>query len=108
MVDMKIIHFELNSRLAINLKPQIAAIGFFDGLHRGHQELVKETIMQAKIKNLVPSIITFSPSPESVLFGKPEKLLTTIQEKAVMAEKMGIKEVKPEAAKLLLLICSDN
>ncbi|NLC54866.1 MAG: riboflavin biosynthesis protein RibF [Erysipelothrix sp.] len=87
---MKIVHFELNSRLTIEFKPLVAAIGFFDGLHRGHQELVKETLKQAQLKQLVPALITFSPSPQSVLLKQPEKLLTTVEEKAAIAKKLGI------------------
>lgn len=87
---MRIINFELNSRLANEIEPLTAAIGFFDGLHRGHMQLVRETIKQAKINKTMSGLITFSPSPASVLANKPEILITTIEERVKLAKKAGI------------------
>lgn len=87
---MRIVYFELNSKLPNELEPLVAAIGFFDGLHKGHQKLVNEAITQSKRLGLVPTLITFSPSPAAVLSGEPEKLLTTVSERATKANDLGI------------------
>lgn len=93
MVDMKIINFELDSRLPANLEPIVAAIGFFDGLHKGHQKLVEEVLKQANSQELTPALITFDPSPKSVLTNNPEKTLSTISERIETAKELGLELV---------------
>ena len=39
------------------------SIGNFDGMHKGHIELVKETVRIAKENNLVPTVLTFDQMP---------------------------------------------
>ena len=87
---MKIIHYEVNTVLNNNLKPLVAAIGFFDGIHKGHQQLIKETIKQGKMKKLETALITFSPSPISVLKNTNEELLTTLKEREKLAKKFKV------------------
>ena len=44
----------------------VVAIGFFDGLHLGHQALIREVLKVAKEKSLMPAVICLlytSPSP---------------------------------------------
>ena len=43
--------------------PLTAAIGNFDGVHRGHQKVVAAACEAAKRDGLVPAIITFDPHP---------------------------------------------
>ena len=43
--------------------PLAAAIGNFDGVHRGHQKVVTAACEAAKRDGLVPAIITFDPHP---------------------------------------------
>ena len=86
---MKTIYFDLHSRIAYETGPLVAAIGFFDGLHQGHKQLVENTVEQAKKNNMKSALITFSPSPESVLANRPEKLLTTIEERIVLAKELS-------------------
>lgn len=90
MVKMRIIHFELNSRLENQIGPLVAAIGFFDGLHKGHKQLVDEAVKQAKLQNTQSALITFSPAPVSVLTNQPENLLTTLDERSNLAKEYGI------------------
>ena len=71
------------------LRPTAVAIGKFDGLHRGHRELL-EQVLKTKERGLLSTIFTFDPPPE-VLFGKrPEKEITTKEEKRIIFEKMGV------------------
>lgn len=73
----------------IFLQPTAAAIGKFDGLHRGHRELIKK-ILEAKSRGLTSVIFTFDPPPE-VLFGRrQEKVLTTKEEKRTTFKNLGI------------------
>ena len=71
------------------LQPTAVAIGKFDGLHRGHRELLKK-ILHMKSQGLLATIFTFDPPPE-VLFGKRQlKEITTKEEKRIIFEKMGV------------------
>lgn len=87
---MKLVYYELDSRIPDALEPLVAAIGFFDGLHIGHQKLICETIEQAHKLGLTPALITFSPSPAAVLTGDVEQLLTTVSERAKKAKELGV------------------
>ena len=71
------------------LIPTAVTLGKFDGLHRGHRELLKK-IIAAKERGLTSVVFTFDPPPE-VLFGRRDrKELTTKEEKRKIFEKMGI------------------
>ena len=48
---------------ALDGPPLAAAIGNFDGVHRGHQKVVAAACDAAKRDQLVPAIITFDPHP---------------------------------------------
>jgi riboflavin kinase/FMN adenylyltransferase len=43
------------------------AVGIFDGVHLGHQEIIKTAIQSACNDNAVPGILTFSPHPSQIL-----------------------------------------
>ena len=70
-------------------KPTAVAIGKFDGLHRGHRELLEE-ILAAKKEGLEAVVFTFDPSPTVFFSGKAMKVLTTREEKRLFFEKLGV------------------
>jgi riboflavin kinase/FMN adenylyltransferase len=47
--------------------PSIAAIGNFDGVHRGHQEILGSVVHEARAHGSKAVAVTFDPHPESVL-----------------------------------------
>lgn len=66
-----------------------AAIGKFDGIHRGHQELLANILAQKK-NGLLAAVFTFDPPP-AVFFGAAESCgLTTREEKRKIFERMGV------------------
>lgn len=68
-----------------------ACIGYFDGLHRGHQILIEEARKIAAEKELETALITFDPDPWTVIHNKTHvKHLTPIKEKVRLAESLGI------------------
>lgn len=69
----------------------VAAIGFFDGLHRGHQALIDEVKEVASQKKLKTALITFDHHPLYVLKMMPEeKYLTTMEDRQRILEKQDI------------------
>ena len=65
-----------------------AAIGSFDGVHRGHRRVLEAAIASG----LRPAVVTFDPHPRSVL-GKGVELLTTTDRKLELLAEAGIEDV---------------
>ncbi|GIV42244.1 MAG: riboflavin biosynthesis protein [Vicingaceae bacterium] len=63
--------------------PTAITMGMFDGVHRGHQYVIKTLIQRSKEMNLASAIVTFDPHPKLVLKNLHDeiKLLTTPEEK---------------------------
>ena len=69
----------------------IVTIGTFDGVHIGHQEIIKKLVKNARNNNEKSVVLTFFPHPRMVLQkGSDIKLLTTLQEKIALLEKTGL------------------
>lgn len=67
------------------------AVGYFDGLHLGHQQLLKEVFKQAEQKHLKTAVLSFSPNPLVTLgVMKEEHLITSLDDRAEILENMGI------------------
>jgi len=76
------------------VKPAIVTIGNFDGVHLGHQQLVRQVIDRARSLGLCSFAITFDPHPERVLV--PERKLTflsTAEERRAILLETGIDSV---------------
>ncbi|MEG1763563.1 MAG: bifunctional riboflavin kinase/FAD synthetase [Oscillospiraceae bacterium] len=46
---------------------KVIALGFFDGVHRGHAELIKMAKRRAEEISAVPAVLSFDVSPESIV-----------------------------------------
>jgi riboflavin kinase/FMN adenylyltransferase len=55
-------------------------IGNFDGVHLGHQHVVKELAHLARGKGLNPAVLTFDPHPAAVVGRGAPPLLSTVQD----------------------------
>lgn len=70
--------------------PTSIALGFFDGVHLGHQKVITSAINYAKENDLKSVVLTFDKSP-SIFLNLPEKeLITENQEKCELFEQLGI------------------
>lgn len=71
----------------------VVTVGTFDGVHRGHQRIIKKLVGKAKRKRKKSVLVTFEPHPQSVVAPKSApKILTTLEEKLFLLEKLGIDE----------------
>ena len=68
----------------------VACIGFFDGIHLGHQALLRKTISIAKDKGLKSGMITFFPHPSAVLQHKQVMYLTPTALKQNLLDAFGL------------------
>ncbi|CAI3367524.1 bifunctional riboflavin kinase/FAD synthetase [Enterococcus cecorum] len=71
----------------------VLVLGFFDGVHRGHQAVIEQGKKLAKEKNLKLALMTFNQHP-SIVFQKMSKetmtYLTSMNQKAQLFEKAGV------------------
>lgn len=71
--------------------PCVATLGFFDGVHRGHQYLVSQVVDSAQRHGLCSTVVTFDRHPREVLGSSFQPhLLTTLDEKLMLLEKTGV------------------
>ena len=88
---MKINHLTYQQPFEAVDKGVAVALGFFDGVHVAHQDLIQTTIKEAKKRNLASGIVTFYPKPSFVLSpAKEESYLTPLEIKAQVCEQLGI------------------
>ncbi|UCE42681.1 MAG: bifunctional riboflavin kinase/FAD synthetase [Candidatus Aminicenantes bacterium] len=66
------------------------AIGNFDGVHLGHQKIVRVLIEDAKKSNLFPLLLTFHPHPAKILAKRKIELLQTIEQRLDEIKKSGV------------------
>lgn len=71
-------------------KDIILTIGFYDGIHKGHQKIFNYIMNQIKRRKGKSCVITFSSSPFEFFSGKSLPLLTTWQEKEEILAQIGI------------------
>ncbi|HFC97006.1 MAG TPA: bifunctional riboflavin kinase/FAD synthetase [Thermosulfurimonas dismutans] len=78
----------------LHLKNPVATLGNFDGVHVGHQALIRETLAWADSLGGEPLVITFEPHPRKVLQpAVPLRLLTPFEEKLEFFEELGLSSV---------------
>lgn len=85
------IHHPLDRQLIEN-KPIVLAMGFFDGVHRGHQRVITAAKKVADQRRLPLAVLTYNHSPAVVYRRIPggAKYLTTVRQKAVQMSRLGV------------------
>lgn len=76
----------------VNLdQASVLTIGVFDGVHRGHQHLIKRLVTEAHTQGMLAVVMTFFPHPDRVIHGKEGRYyLMTPDEKAQYLLDLGI------------------
>jgi len=75
-----------------NLKKQsecVLTIGNFDGVHIGHQEIIKRLVERSHELKIPSLVISFSVTPES-FFGRPKARLSSFRDKHSFLKSMGV------------------
>jgi len=72
--------------------PYSLALGFFDGVHRGHQKVINAAKEIAQQTNTKLAVMTFDPHPSLVLGGRKEAIfyITPLQQKIEILENLGV------------------
>ena len=66
-----------------------ACIGYFDGLHLGHLDLINLTLNKAKKMKIKAAMITFDPDPWETIYQKKYQHLMTNEDRALKAQELG-------------------
>jgi riboflavin kinase/FMN adenylyltransferase len=74
--------------------PTIVAVGIFDGIHLGHQYLLRQLVETAHAKHCVPVVLTFFPHPD-IVFGRASGryYLTPPDDRAARLGELGVEIV---------------
>lgn len=88
---MKIQYFDLQHPVTLD-EDITACIGYFDGIHLGHQKLISRVLTLAQQDGSVPSLITFEPDPWTVI-RHMENIphITPMDQRIAIGERLGIR-----------------
>ncbi len=89
---METIYLKHGDSVTSEKTPAVLALGFFDGVHLGHQKIIRTARTIADKKGLPLAVMTFDPHPREVM-GLREKTgqhLTPFREKAAIMKRMGV------------------
>lgn len=71
--------------------PSVVSIGFFDGVHRGHQAIIRRAVRQGQERGIRSVVVTFDRHPMEVVNpGSQPKLLMTLARRASTLAAMGV------------------
>ncbi|MGC9503984.1 bifunctional riboflavin kinase/FAD synthetase [Baaleninema sp.] len=101
----------VTSSLTTVLKPAKVALGNFDGVHLGHQQVIREVLHDAtseadfltssskaadqtsKAGRAYTTVVTFNPHPQEFFSGRKRLLLTPVREKVEYLKILGVEQV---------------
>lgn len=73
---------------------RVVALGFFDGVHIGHGELLRQVVKKSRELSLIPSVLTYSAHPSEILAKEAVKLINTTEERCgIIRELYGIEDI---------------
>lgn len=78
------------------LTPSAIALGNFDGIHRGHLQVIEPAIAAARdfdLSGVVPTLVSFKPHPQEYFTGTRRQLLTPLEDKVARLEAVGIEQL---------------
>lgn len=89
---MRIIH-ELTPDIRFN--EPIVTLGTYDGVHVGHQQIIREMVSEARANGQESVLLTFHPHPRMVLYPDSHsvRLIDTVEEKLAKLEQLGLDTV---------------
>jgi riboflavin kinase / FMN adenylyltransferase len=68
----------------------VVTLGTFDGVHRGHRSIIEYLLLRSNENGGPATVITFDPHPREIVRGRRVPLLTTIDERADILERLGV------------------
>ncbi|AFY96685.1 bifunctional riboflavin kinase/FAD synthetase [Chamaesiphon minutus] len=83
---------QITSSLDKILTPTAIALGNFDGIHRGHLEVIKP-VLETDDAGVYKTVVTFDPHPQQYFTGQQRQLLTPHPERTIILESLGVQQL---------------
>ena len=77
----------------MNTEKRIFALGFFDGVHLGHQALLRACVALAEEMDCETAAITFESHPQSLFSDSIPPLITTLEDRFRLLLRYGVDHV---------------
>ncbi len=92
MIMVEIIRLHYPILKTINSAQQVVAMGFFDGVHLGHQKVIKRAKIEAERRNVPLAVLTYDPHPIVVFkaLTEPLRYITPIGKKSELLADLGV------------------
>lgn len=84
---MKVLYINANEQ--VDIDDNCMALGYFDGIHLGHQELLHSVSSIAKSNGLKKALMTFDRHPKELIENKVNPYLSTLEEKIKIIQSFG-------------------
>ena len=62
--------------------PCVLALGFFDGVHRGHAALLRQAVLVSEREGIPSAVMTFDTHPDTLVRGEPVELINSAPDRA--------------------------
>ena len=89
---MEIFNISDISEIKEENKKRVAALGFFDGIHKAHQKIIGDAVKEAG-EEFISVVITLDKSPKEYFGETSEESLTPINKKNELLKELGVEEV---------------
>ena len=66
------------------------ALGFFDGIHKGHRKVIENAVTAAKKNNLKSAVVSFTQHPSCLLLNRNPEYIIPLEDKITKLEKLGV------------------
>ena len=73
---------------------RIFALGFFDGVHLGHQALLRACRELSRETHSVPGVVSFTNHPDALVFGETPPLINTAEDRLRLLQHYGMESVE--------------
>ena len=80
---------------------RVIALGFFDGVHRGHAALLERTKQRAAELGVLPSVLSFDVHPDTLVFGHDVPLINISADPAPLKDGGRLCDIAPTMLKLM-------
>lgn len=72
----------------------VVTVGAFDGVHKGHQSILRQLVNRAAEVSARPLVVSFWPHPSHIIGAKPLRLINTLEEKKLLIKNHGIENIE--------------